>query len=134
MSTTVDFLIRLQTANPLSRSPRWAGDIVAVRVRPHLGFGRDEGLPTYGVLTVTDIAADTAKMRCVRNYSEPDPDYPEKDLFTCRASHWINLDNLLPAQKEALTKTGQLVMGCAEFITRCNNRIQSLQQAYAISP
>ncbi len=123
----VDVLIRLRSEGVDTSEPRWAGDLVAYKVRPHKGWGKAEGPPTYGIVTVTDVGSLSAiTSRLVRHHRELELD-GKTMKFRVRASHWINLDLLPAAQKQQLVSTGALPMPSTEFYSRTNDRVESLR-------
>lgn len=125
---TVDYVIRLESgnlANQLSTSPRIAGDIVAVKARPHNGFGRRICPPTYGILTVTGMNEEKIPSSCVRHHAEVD-ESGRTEKWRVRSGNWINIDNL-PAQARAALAAGALSITADEFWSRCNDRIATLR-------
>lgn len=130
MNATVDYVVRLTNDNPqdrISPSPRWRGDILLCRVRPHNGLGLDMKLPTYGVITVHDIQPSVAQSKVVRRHTEFDEQ--GRELFHCRAGRWINIDKLVPEQRQQLEMTGNIEMTALEFISRLNDRVEAMRQS-----
>lgn len=122
----VDVLIRLQSGGESTSSPRWAGDLISYKVRPHAGWGVKEGLPMYGVLTITDADIASVQTRLKRHHREYEAD--KKTIkFIVRASHWINLNLLTEGQQQQLLDTGALTMSATEFYSRCNDRVAALR-------
>lgn len=122
----VDVLIRLESGGENSTSPRWAGDLVSYRTRPHTGWGAKEGLPTYGVLTVMDVDPAAVRARLVRHHREYEEDQTTIKFYV-RASHWINLNLLTVGQRRQLLNEGALTISAAEFYSRCNDRVAALR-------
>jgi hypothetical protein len=94
---------------------RKAGDIVSVKGVPHKGWGRDEGLPNYVIITISDMDLEDFNQYKGRHVPVED-DKPGGELV--RSKYRFDLANLPNYQVSSSAVTISEVQTAANIVDR----------------
>lgn len=107
----VEFLIRLYDGS----AGRTAGDIISAKQVPHNGWGKEEGLPNYAIIRITDKDLPAVNTYNQRHYFEIRNTNEE---WHARSRYRINLSTLPTNLRNSLFKNGRIEVSLSQIATQ----------------